>query len=104
MIAALLDAVAAHAVATVAPPTLAAAYVAGSGGPNTSVLTTAAFTPAVGEVLVVKGLTWDGTHHFTGVPTASGGGSPAFTLRASTLIANTSAVFAGPGWVPATPN
>lgn len=58
-------------------PTLAASYAVYSAGNDTSTLTTASFTPANGEVIVVKMATWD-KGITMGTPT---GGSQTYTKR-----------------------
>lgn len=67
-----------------AGPSLVASYPVYSAGADTSTLTTSAFTPSNGEVLVVKLTTWDtaagmsaptgGTQTYTAVNTAAPGG------------------------------
>lgn len=60
------------------PPTLEASYSLKTSSPGTDALTTPSFTPADGEVLVVKLETWD-TGNAMGAPT---GGGQTFTSRA----------------------
>lgn len=54
-----------------AGPTLIAKYTVLSAGPDNSTLVTPSFTPANGEVFVVKGCTWD-TGNGMGTPTGGG--------------------------------
>jgi hypothetical protein len=60
-------------------PTLIASYPLVTSAVDSSTLTTPSFTPANGEVIVVKGATWDSTQTMS-TPT---GGSQTYTLRAS---------------------
>jgi hypothetical protein len=57
---------------------LIASYEVQSGGNNANTLTTSAFTPSNGEVIIVKGTTWD-TGTTSGAPS---GGSQTYTKRA----------------------
>lgn len=58
-------------------PTLAASYYVASAGTSTAAITTPSFSPAAGEVLIVKMETWD-----TGVSMGSvTGGSQTYTSR-----------------------
>jgi len=61
-------------------PTLVASYPAYSAASNTTALTTPSFTPASGEIIVVKRATEDSAHAYSGVPS---GGSLTYTSRAS---------------------
>lgn len=77
-------------------PTLVASYNVNSATSNTTALTTASFTPAVGEIIVVKAVSEDSSISFTGP--SSSAGSVVFTSRmASGAASNVEAqIWTGP--------
>lgn len=66
-------------------PTLVAPYSVNSAGSNTTALATPSFTPAVGEILVVKRITWDQPNPYAGAPT---GASLTYTTQVTSAVSS----------------